>query len=106
MADDSGDRAAAARQRVGLPDFEWEDARIDVLDALGRTEDAQAARWGCFERALSSTHLRAYLRRLPDFDDVEAEKGPSTTPKGRATCFRLCHSLSRGQPRIGQRTLC
>ena len=56
------------------PDFEWEDARIDVLEALGRTDDAQVARWGCFERSLSSTHLRAYLRRLPDFDDVQAEK--------------------------------
>jgi hypothetical protein len=56
------------------PDFEWEDARIDVLEALGRADDAQAARWGCFERSLSSTHLRAYLKRLPDFDDLEAEK--------------------------------
>jgi Family of unknown function (DUF6880) len=56
------------------PDFEWEDARIDVLDALGRTGDAQTARWGCFERSLSSRHLRAYLKRLPDFDDVEAER--------------------------------
>ena len=56
------------------PDFDWEDARIDVLDALGRTDDAQAARWTCFERSLSSTHLRAYLKRLPDFDDVEAER--------------------------------
>jgi hypothetical protein len=56
------------------PDFEWEDARIDVLDALGRTGDAQAARWECFERSLSSSHLRAYLKRLPDFDDVEVEK--------------------------------
>lgn len=56
------------------PDFEWEDARIDVLDALGRTDDAQTARWECFERSLSSPHLRAYLKRLPDFDDVEAEK--------------------------------
>lgn len=55
-------------------DFEWEDARIDVLEALGRADDAQAARWGCFERSLSSSHLRAYLKRLPDFDDVEAEK--------------------------------
>jgi hypothetical protein len=36
-------------------DFEWEDARIDVLEALGRADDAQAARWGCFERSLSST---------------------------------------------------
>jgi Family of unknown function (DUF6880) len=56
------------------PDFEWEDARIDVLEALGRTGDAQAARWNCFERSLSSSHLRAYLKRLPDFDDAEAEK--------------------------------
>jgi hypothetical protein len=56
------------------PDFEWEDTRIDVLDALGRTGDAQAARWECFERSLSSSHLRAYLKRLPDFDNVEAEK--------------------------------
>ncbi len=58
----------------GWPDFEWEDARIDVLEALGRGDDAQAARWDCFERSLSSTFLRAYLKRLPDFDDVEAEK--------------------------------
>ena len=56
------------------PDFEWQDTRIDVLDALGRTGDAQAARWECFERSLSSSHLRAYLKRLPDFDNVEAEK--------------------------------
>src|SRR5215471_15701298 len=56
------------------PDFEWEDARIDILDALGRAEDAQAARWDCFERSLSTRHLRAYLERLPDFDDVVAEK--------------------------------
>ena len=56
------------------PDFEWEDARIAGLEALGRADDAQATRWGCFERALSSIHLRAYLKRLPDFDDVEAEK--------------------------------
>src|SRR5215831_8961665 len=26
------------------PDFEWEDARIDVFEALGRADDAQAAR--------------------------------------------------------------
>ena len=56
------------------PDFEWEDARIDVLEALGRTDDAQGARWACFERALSATHLRGYLKRLPDFEDVEAEE--------------------------------
>jgi hypothetical protein len=55
------------------PDFEWEDARIEVLEALGRTIDAQAARWSCFERSLSASHLRDFLKRLPDFDDMEAE---------------------------------
>ena len=56
------------------PDFEWENARIAVLDALGRTNEAQSVRWGCFERSLSASHLRAYLQRLPDFDDIEAEE--------------------------------
>ena len=56
------------------PDFDWEDARIEILEALGRPDDAQAARWDCFERSLSSRHLRQYLKRLPDFDDVKAEQ--------------------------------
>lgn len=56
------------------PNFECEDARIEVLEALERADDAQAARWSCFESSLSSRHLRAYLKRLPDFDDVAAEK--------------------------------
>jgi len=56
------------------PEFEWEDARIDVLEALGRADEAQAVRWSCFERFLSAPHLRAYLKRLPDFDDIEAEE--------------------------------
>jgi hypothetical protein len=64
---------ATEHTRKGWPDFEWEDARIDALDALGHGKDAQAARWSCFERSLSASHLRAYLERLPDFDDVEAE---------------------------------
>ncbi len=55
-------------------DFDWEDARIDVLDALGRSAEAQADRRSCFEQALSIPHLRAYLKRLPDFDDIEAEE--------------------------------
>lgn len=64
---------AAEHRRGGWPDFDWEDARIEVLDVLGRGDEAQAARWSCFERALSAEHLRAYLKWLADFDDVEAE---------------------------------
>jgi hypothetical protein len=65
---------AAEHRQSGWLDFDWEDARIDVLEALGRGDEAQAARWSCFERALSAEHLRAYLKRLPDFDDVETEE--------------------------------
>ena len=56
------------------PGYKLEDARIDALDALGRSDDAQELRWSCFERSLSAPHLRAYLKRFPDFDDIEAEE--------------------------------
>ena len=52
---------------------EWQDARIAALETLGQTVDAQAFRWHCFARALSIPHLRNHLKRLPDFDDIEAE---------------------------------
>lgn len=61
---------AAERSKAGRsdwPDFEWEDARIDVLETLGRADEAQKARWDCFQRALSAPHLRAYLKQLPRF---------------------------------------
>lgn len=56
------------------PNFEWDNARIDVLDALGQNDEAQKVRWGCFERSLSSSHLRAYMKKLPDFDDIDVEE--------------------------------
>jgi hypothetical protein len=65
---------ATEHRRGGWPDFEWEDARIDVLEARHRSDEAQAARWSCFERALSARHLREYLKRLPEFEDFEAEQ--------------------------------
>ena len=52
---------------------DWERARSEVLEALGRSEDAQQARWAIFERDLNAEYLRAYLKRLPDFDDEEAK---------------------------------
>jgi hypothetical protein len=58
---------------LGWHDFDWDDARIDVLDAMGRTDEAQKARWSCFEQFLSAAHLRSHLKRLPDFDDMAAE---------------------------------
>ncbi|MFT4027018.1 MAG: hypothetical protein QM676_09480 [Novosphingobium sp.] len=52
---------------------DWQRVRIDVLDALGQSAEAQNARWAIFERCLDAEYLRAHLKRLPDFDDEEAE---------------------------------
>ena len=76
----AADRAAKALDFLDAADVEeddwdrmdWQDARIDVLEVMGRKDDAQAFRWACFERDLGADYLRAYLRKLPDFDDIEA----------------------------------
>lgn len=64
---------AVAEDRPGWIPFEWEQMRIEVLEALGRGEEAQDFRWSCFKRSLNAAHLRSYLKHLPDFDDMEAE---------------------------------
>ena len=51
----------------------WLSTRLEVLEALGQGEAAQAQRWQQFESRLSAPDLRDYLKRLPDFDDIEAE---------------------------------
>ena len=53
---------------------EWQDTRLEVLEALNRKDEAQAFRWACFERDLSPDYLRGFLKRLPDFEDMEAEE--------------------------------
>ncbi len=64
------DRAPARHEGK---EFALADLRIAALDALGRKADAQSLRWAAFERWLGAAHLRAYLRGLLDFDDVEAQ---------------------------------
>ncbi|MBC2650905.1 hypothetical protein H7F50_17535 [Novosphingobium flavum] len=67
------DRAAGTRgQGRYWPD--WDRVRIDVLDGLGRADEAQAMRWHLFESVLHAEYLKEYLKRLPDFDDEEAEQ--------------------------------
>ena len=51
----------------------WDTAYIATLLKLDRETDAQAYRWACFEARLSITHLRDFIKALPDFEDVEAE---------------------------------
>jgi hypothetical protein len=52
------------------------------MEALGRKEEAQAFRWSCFERTLNDAHLRDYLKRLPEFEDIEAEQRAMATALG------------------------
>jgi hypothetical protein len=61
------------RERSNLP-FEWQQVRAEALEALDRCGEAQDFRRACFEQSLNEDHLRAYLKRLPDFDDIEAEE--------------------------------
>ena len=63
-----------ARVVASAPSLQaWEDAYLDALEADGQAQTAQAVRWAAFEQRLSADRLRAYLKRLPDFDDVVAE---------------------------------
>ncbi|MFM7085628.1 MAG: DUF6880 family protein [Cyanobium sp.] len=66
------DRAARASQIMEAE--AWHATRIAVLEALGRSEEAQQHRWLVFTRTLSIPLLRDYLQRLDDFADVEAEE--------------------------------
>jgi hypothetical protein len=47
---------------------------VEALEALGKKDEAQDSRWRYFEKALNVDSLRAYLKRLPDFEDFEAER--------------------------------
>jgi len=58
---------------LGSDERNWEETRLAVMEAKGQREAAQAFRWACFETKLDAGHLRDYLKRLPDFDDLEAE---------------------------------
>lgn len=59
------------RQGGYWPD--WQRVRIDTLEALGRSDDAQGERWVIFERSPNAKYLRAYIKLLPDFDDEDSE---------------------------------
>jgi hypothetical protein len=65
--------APGGRGRAGEPDFDWESLWIDWLEQTGQAAAAQASRWASFERTLSAERARAFTRRLPEFEDVEAE---------------------------------
>ncbi|MDB5675043.1 MAG: hypothetical protein JWM65_2025 [Sphingomonas bacterium] len=77
----------ADRSRGHWAMFDWEATRAQLLDELGRPAEAQVFRWASFQRDLEPRHLRAYLKKLPDFDDIEAE--------ARAMAHALAYSNMR-----------
>ncbi|MDT2076566.1 MAG: hypothetical protein RMX26_11325, partial [Planktomarina sp.] len=70
---------------------QWDDAYISTLMMLGRHDDAQAHRWLCFESSLSVNHLRAFLKELSDFEDVEAENCARAYALTYPDVFRALH---------------
>jgi hypothetical protein len=68
------DRAQPSEQNRHFGQLKWTDTRIAALEVLKRTDEAQALRLAFFQVHLSLPHLREYLRRLPDFEDFEAEQ--------------------------------
>ncbi|MGI4808740.1 MAG: DUF6880 family protein [Janthinobacterium lividum] len=65
--------AVEVKQRAQAP-AEWGDIRLELLEALNRGDEAQAFRWQQFRSTLDASQLRAYLRKLPDFDDFDVEQ--------------------------------
>ncbi len=61
-----------SRGQPAITDYGWETAYIEALEATSHAEEAQAARWASFEHSLSAERLREFVKRLADFDDVEA----------------------------------
>ncbi|MDB5438914.1 MAG: hypothetical protein JWM33_1341 [Caulobacteraceae bacterium] len=53
-------------------ELEWEAQYIEAVEQSGDAAAAQTLRWEAFERTLSREPLAAYIKRLPDFEDVEA----------------------------------
>ena len=72
---------------------DWERVRIDTLDALGQLDEAQVERWAVFERRLDPMHLKAFLKRLPDFEDEEAEDRAMAYVKSFDNVHKALHFL-------------
>ena len=78
------DQAGPNDRNRRFKELDWSDVRIGVLNALDRQDEAQTLRFSLFERYLSAPHLKAYLKQLNEFDDVEAESPALTKVESHA----------------------
>ena len=87
---------AVDENRPGWIPFEWEEVRLDVMEALGRAGEGQLFRWH-FERTLNSAHLRAYLKRSLNLMTLRLRTAPCPTFLVFRTCIMRWRSLFPGQ---------
>ena len=81
------DRLKTARQ-IDEDDTTQIDLTVRALEALERNDEAQDVRWRFFQKTLNPDFLRAYLKRLPDFEDFEAEQKGLTWAAGHQSAER------------------
>jgi len=74
--------------------------KVDILDRLGRTEDAQAVRWSIFAASLSSDILAEYLGRLPEAAVGEARQMAIAVGRGHPDLHRALQLLADLAPDI------
>jgi hypothetical protein len=89
--------------RPDMPALERENIarlKVDILDRLGRTEDAQAARWSIFASSLSSDILAEYLGRLPEAATAEAFQRAVAAARGYRDVHRALPFLADLAPDI------
>ena len=63
-----------SRRLVDEHDTAHIDLKVTALEALGEKDKAQEARRCYFRKTLNVDYLREHLKRLPDFEDFEAEQ--------------------------------
>jgi hypothetical protein len=89
-------------ERPDAPALEGNIARlkVDILDRLGRTEDAQTVRWSIFATSLSSDILAEYLGRLPETATGEARQMAIAVARGHPDVHRALPLLADLAPDI------
>ena len=89
--------------RTDLRTFERENIarlKVDILDRLGRTEDAQAVRWSIFVTSLSPDILAEYLGRLPEAATAEARQRAIAAARGHPDIYRALQLLADLAPDV------
>ena len=77
-----------------------EPLKVDILDRLGRTEDAQAVRWSMFATLPSAGILAEYLGRLPQDVVAEARQKAIATACRHPDVHQSLHLLAELSPDI------